>query len=70
MGLLQLMKISVLPGIYYHDEDPSYQQGAEGKMKLKLKMELRELKLLECCSGSGIVIKYTQDEINLERTSA
>lgn len=59
MGHLQLLRISILPGIYYHDEDPSYHKGVDAKMKLKLKMELRELKLLECCSGSGIVIKNT-----------
>lgn len=59
MGLLQLRKISILPGIYYHHEDPSYHKGVEEKMKLKLKMELRELMLVECGSGSGIVIKYT-----------
>lgn len=59
MGLLPLMRIFILAGIYCRDEDPSYHKGVDEKIKLKLKMELRELELLECCSGSGIVIKYT-----------
>lgn len=59
MGLLPLMRIFILAGIDYRDEDPSYHKGVDEKIKLKSKMELREFKLLEYCSGSEIVTKYT-----------
>lgn len=63
------MGISIPLGICYHDEDPSNHKGVDKKMKLKLKAKLRELRLLERCSGSGIVIKYTEDGISLERAA-